>query len=81
MGIEGPVARIVEDEDSVNLDSVIIRPRAVFSVRESAVGYRASVGLVVLWGSEGPEGWEGGYEVCGCEDVCEAVAVETELLV
>ena len=81
MGVEGPVARIVEDEDGVDLDSVIIRPWAVFSVRESAVGYRASVGLVVLWGSEGPEGWEGGYEVCGCEDVCEAVAVEIELLV
>ena len=81
MGVEGPVARIVEDEDGVDLDSVIIRPRVVFSVRQSAVGYRASVGLVVLWGSEGPESWEGGYEVCGCEDVCEAVAVETELLV
>ena len=81
MGVEGPVARIVEDEDGVDLDSVIIRPWTIFSVRESAVGYRASIGLVVLRGSEGPEGWEGGYEVCGCEDVCEAVAVETEFLV
>jgi hypothetical protein len=75
LGVERPVTRVVEDEHGIYFYSVVTIALAVFSGRQSTVGYWTSVGLVVLWGGEWPQSWECGYEIGRCEDICETVAV------
>lgn len=75
LGVERPVTRVIEDEHGIYFYSVIAIALAVFSGRQSTVGYWTSVELVVLWRGEWPQSWECGYEVGRCENICKTIAV------
>ena len=78
LGIESPVAGVVENEDSVDFDILMVGIGNVFEVtgREDLLWEGLGVWCVDLFVGKRPEGWEGGYKIRRREDIGKAVAVE-----
>ena len=75
MGVEGPVAGVVEDEYGVYFQGRRVEVGCVGAGGESGVGEGASVGFVILERGHGPEVRKGSDKVRGGNDVGEAIAV------
>lgn len=84
LGVEGPVAGVVVDEDGVDLEGVIGRWGVILGggggrggggeVRGAGEGARVRVVVGEEGAGEGPDGGVGGVDVGGGEDVGEAVS-------